>query len=832
MAFDETENTAPPVPEETAERVSMPAEASTAMVRIKGKLVLQEDGTHVAEAKLRFNFIDPDDETELITDENGEFQCAFPSTRLLHSVHIFAGPETIEVVRFLKQWLSEGEHEITLETSRGGTVQGTVVDENAEPVPFAVVKGWCCQAHENQARRYGEELCSPHRTVTADGQGRFRVEHLGASFLLDAEAPGMVCRWRLYGKMKTGQVVEGVTLTLGRQKILRGRVLTPDRSPIAGVKVYAKTVIMRGAYTSTSYPEVHKAYPMTVETITDDRGAFALTPLAPNIGNHQGRPYRIEVSHASYLRWSSSPENLDQELEIVLDEGATLTGVVFDDKGKPLPGARVRAFDSSNGSWVETDEDGCFLIRGLLAEESKEVMVLAPGMAVQMVEHGPIEKHGIHYMEIVLASGLNLAGMVRDPGGNPVPDAHVSIRGDREWYSGDLYMGTWEGLFGKRETRTDDEGRFRFNDLYDGEFTVFVAKMEDPERTMELKTRSGNESMEIVLDALAMRKVVLRGKVTDELTGLPVERFTITPMREVPRKDDMASFSGTPREFNQPDGTYEISGLSEGNFTISATAEGYASVTSQTYKFETGEHSINFLMAQERSIRVRVLNEQGKPVEGAQIQAVVGESLDPPEKSLMSWQIAKPTDAKGETTVNLLPATKLVLWVFPPKKGECQPFPVDLRSEVHETRDLVLETKRTVELDFGFLGTVEDLKSGPMKINDLKEHDRLRSLFEEGRLWIMDVSMTFSIFSLEGRLLKQGSCKLVAKDQWEIVLEPDEVITSTRPFMNMRIPRKPVRIKVEAQGYRTEELTFDPDAPKYKDEDHLFISLWFHKEGN
>jgi RNA polymerase sigma factor (sigma-70 family) len=836
-AEDETGGTPAAPRKDIQERERIPATVSENRdeISLTGRLVREEDGSPVAGVMIRPGFSRESgvdfERPEALTDRNGRFAFLVPRPCALKSIHIHSGLHTIETVVFLNIRLTPGEHEITLKVPGGGSVQGVVQDHNGFPVPGAVVKGWCCWSYQTQGWAYGKELAPPHRGVVADGQGRFLMKHLGRSFLITAEAPGMVCRWRLYGEMKTGQEARDLTLTLGPEQVLRGRVITPQGKPVQGVKVLAKTPMRKSDVTATDYLEIHRAFPLSVETVTNERGEFALAPLAPLLEGSRSRPYNIKVKHAPYLPWSTSPENFDKPLEIMLEAGATVTGRICDFQGRPVHGAEVRVHDYSNRPSLATDKKGGFTIQGLVPAEKAWISVTAPGMALRMEEHGPLENGKIRYVDFRLEPELVLAGTLLDGRGRPVPEGHVTIKGDRISYHYGMSNGTWESTLGMDKTRTDEQGRFRFEGLYDGRFTIFAAGREDPEAVVELKARSGSENLEITLDLQALRKVVLRGRVTDARTGLPIERFEITPMREVPRNDGMTSFEGTPHPFDSPEGLFEIAGLSEGDIHVTVSAEGYLVDSLPGKDFASGEHQVDFSLTSGRSLQVRVLDGDGRPVKDAHVQFKRGASLTPPPKT-RSARFGLPTDEEGKTLLHLLPADKVVLWVFAPGISNGAPYPVDLWHPMEGVLDLVLtSTAKTVILDLGVMGTSEEVASGPVDMKDMSMAGRMQSLFAAGGIWFMDASFTVVIHDKTGAEIERLLCERISADRWRVTRDGHPPIETNRPHPTFRVPREAVSIEVEARGYEKLEINLDPIGSKTNENNCFRVLGYLKKKG-
>ena len=80
---------------------------------------------------------------------------------------------------YRRLWRGVGEaRELTLEVSRGGALEGTVVDERGSPVAGAEVRGWC---YTLDFLDYSNPL-PPQRRVVTDESGRFVIDAIGSDF--------------------------------------------------------------------------------------------------------------------------------------------------------------------------------------------------------------------------------------------------------------------------------------------------------------------------------------------------------------------------------------------------------------------------------------------------------------------------------------------------------------------------------------------------------------------------------------------------------------------------------------------------------------------------
>lgn len=221
----------------------------------------------------------------------------------------------------------------------------------------------------------------------ASRDGKFVIEDLGAGQIyLTTKLEGYAVEHRSVS-LRPGET-KSVELSLVRPAPLRGTVRNADGLPLADatVKVFYPVDTPQAGQIRTTYQWE------TGEALTDTQGGFVLAV-------HPDRPFVVEASHDDFLTAVSSPRELKamakgQAVDIALEKGITVSGVLKDADGKAIPGAQVRLIDSAtrrafpgfvSHSLLEqqlrvspTGADGAFRFEKV-SPTAKMVVVLHPG---------------------------------------------------------------------------------------------------------------------------------------------------------------------------------------------------------------------------------------------------------------------------------------------------------------------------------------------------------------------------------------------------------------------------------------------------------------------
>lgn len=689
----------------------------------------------------------------------------------------------------------------------GATASGRVVDRDGNPVAGARVRGWNLPAFRVDDRF---PLLAPDQQVRADAAGEFRIGGLGPSFTLAADAPGLTGLEQLTGEIASGAAVEGLTLTVGPARDLHGVVLAGaepvaecrlDLEPEAGGDDDGNPLEPAGA------PGVFRAPPPDARAVSDASGTFVLTGLA-------SLPYRVRAWHNRYVPWEGRHAPGDPDLVVQLSAGTLLTGELVSSRGGPVADAEVTICTLGDGPWpralhqVRSDDVGRFEAGGLDPDDRGLLLVQGGGHAIHVEQPVVITAEGPNHVRIVLDPARTLAGVVVDEASQPLSDLLIHIQGDRllPLPAGMTVspLPTWEGLFpGIDLARTNAQGAFRFESLYDGMFQVEVQDPNGQGVAARVEARSGIEDLRIVVGDSS--GVTLFGTVRDAATGVPIEVFGINAM--IP--SGAGGMTGDTYPFEDPNGAFRITGLRPGPIAPWLQAEGYSDLHVPVRDYAEGEHRLDLTMSADRMLHLRVLDEGREPVEGAMLsfRDEGGESLwvkSGPNSGTTSLE----TDAQGEAIAMGLPAARVTARVRTGHFSKAQEFRFDLRHELRGVQVLVLgdDGGQATVLVF-FFGTSE-AQTPDAPASDLGAlMQGLKDKLAAGTVWAIDTPLVVRALGADGKPLAQQ------------VVTPGETNPDSMPLpdvsgvcnVKLTVPAEPLEIEAVAEGYASVRRAWQPD---------------------
>jgi protocatechuate 3,4-dioxygenase beta subunit len=384
-------------------------------------------------------------------------------------------------------------------------------------------------------------------------------------------------------------------------------------------------------------------------------------------------------------------ESLEQELR--LTRGGEVLVRVLDAQGQPLAGARVDHRAESDGG----PEGGTFVLGGPRpggAVTDSEGQVVFENLAVGLHSFRLGEEGGggpvFATMDTVMITGMDaggddwsqvqvvegeraeltlraapiasLTGRVREAG-KILPGATLRLSREKPEDEARMPMLPGFGGGGGPEAKSDGEGRFRFDDVKEGRYTVVV---EHPTRRMPqefpLELREGENTFDVDLPL-----AVLSGRVLD-VDRKPLAGVEVWPERKQPSGErammavrmviaddgggggviESGQFGSKAR--TDAEGRYTLRGVtSDVDLVVKAEGESVQPGQSETVRLAPNEvkEGVDLTLEAAGSIRVEAKLADGSPARFQLVQAEFLGEADPPLRPAFGFLQQGSTELKG-----------------------------------------------------------------------------------------------------------------------------------------------------------------------------------------
>jgi len=522
-----------------------------------------------------------------------------------------------------------------LSLQAGRTVAGIVVDDKGLPLANTAI--WVREDARSAAEDHAFLQQGPRQVTGPDG--RFKIPHLTeekAGLLLYA------CRRdRSQFQQDLDQPLrEPFRIVLPSSERLTGRVVDPDGCPIPGASVGAQLT----GFVPSDLIDVNNPCPWTDQSAsatTDAEGRFVLEPLVPGMfqvwvtadGFPRYRQKWVEVGGGKGLR----------RLDVVLQWGGAVSGRLLTAAGAPASGVAVSASCPGSDAHASTDAAGKYRLAGLPLGKTCSLSAYSGrlGAVERRVEVQPGESHVVDLrLERPTANEdtpVKIHGRVVGPHGEPVAGAQVDFL-------------SWRG----GETLSTDP---------DGSFAV---EMDGPAADARLSAWKEGYAWSPEIQAGTEREVVIRLErpitLTGRILGLDPEEIS---QATVAAKGPPGV---VPRSIVYPDGSYRVTDLGPGEWTVIAgTRRGEAS---GRVTLQPGQRSatLDISLPDRFWVSGRVLGPDGEGIAGARIRFDNDEIRSGADGSFEillangSYEISAmgPDDAAGDLAATWLPQPVVV----------------------------------------------------------------------------------------------------------------------------------------------------------------------------
>lgn len=401
-----------------------------------------------------------------------------------------------------------------------------------------------------------------------------------------------------------------LSASAAEERELSGRVAGPDGRAVAGAEVCFYAVGADEQNLSYVIKELGK-------TRTNRQGQFAFTTAT------FGEFETVCLVKAEGLSrgWADFYSFADT-MDVSLTAPSPLAGVVRDAAGKPVAGVQVRLslltipsetpvflinFEPIDAFTIVTGEDGRFEFADLPATATAEILVKKAGMATL---HTLTDRHGFTTgftykagqtdIELTLPAGCTLTGKAEDADGQEAAGVRVHA------FEPEMPI----SLLGHSAVSGED-GVFRMEDLAPGVYKLVTQSESWVAEPVEVTVQGDTET------TVALRQGgVLEVKVVDRETGEGIAGAT-TWMRLEGADQSKEIKTGADGIASQR--------LLAGRYTLSIRTEGYQPAHNvETVEVMEGQTAaVQIPLDGLAKVAGRVLDAEGKPVEGAEVQVLM-----------------------------------------------------------------------------------------------------------------------------------------------------------------------------------------------------------------
>ncbi len=325
--------------------------------------------------------------------------------------------------------------------------------------------------------------------------------------------------------------IDGVTIEVSALSTIHGRI-TRHGLPVSGAVV------------GCSLQQFSK-------TTSDGDGNYTLAGVPPGNGVMDANNGKAFTTHPIVVAKAN-----DQTLDLELDGGGEVRGIVVDEKGVAVASVFVQ-FDShaEDGCTAMTDMNGMFSCATLVGHLDYEPAVF-PSSTLQ---HPFAPASGSSFAAVHIDDGNALVGNVRlaikhdeksihgrvvDIASTPVADARVSIAGANEWAD-------------QHRTRTAADGSFVIDDLADGTYDL-KARLADGSQADARAIAAGSTNVEI--------KLIGPGSINGTLKGFAQPPWVVA--------EDPIGGIGDRQQAVVDGDHFTFAGLRPGTYQVQAIVDG------------------------------------------------------------------------------------------------------------------------------------------------------------------------------------------------------------------------------------------------------------------
>lgn len=615
----------------TAAVVGAQESAPPAIVRAKARSL---DGRPVAGVQVTVELRTGPGESRTwsgATDARGEVELALEVAAFQASLRVEAPPESalapaaVEPPGMLSLAAGEAQEAVILMVPATARLHGTVTSGDGTAVEGAEIR--------LTRGSFQGAFLDLGRTTGPDGRYEFEALAPGSYTVRSVGAPAgapwiKLHTWRPHGMgtVELGRDEQGrKDFRLPRGARMLGRVLDAQGRPVEGATVSCGL----DAASENGPPSVYQVPGQCygASATSDAGGSYILAALTQETYLIRVEPPEGTPFAPAAVRGIAAAEQADVAVQdITLYEGGAMLCHVVGADGRPIAGAGVQMTIPAPGRFrargVErtTDEQGAFTVAGLATGRYDVHVRPAAGD-----RHGPKAFEGLpavagltsgHRLELPI--GAQVGGVVSSPDGRPVPGAVVMAR----------YGYTSHG-----RAVADAEGRYALVGLPATPDKTRHVPRHGPvnrlyaappaERPLLRSAEAGLPDLTLggagAVDVTLALAVCIAGRVTDP-DGQPVAGCTVAVHERT--RGAIRGYGSTRAD---AEGHYRLGHLPAGQLYLVVSPPGeraLAALATDQRRFTAGEETIvNVAMQKGAVLSGRVVDEAGRPVPGARVQA-------------------------------------------------------------------------------------------------------------------------------------------------------------------------------------------------------------------
>jgi len=321
----------------------------------------------------------------------------------------------------------------------------------------------------------------------------------------------------------------------------------------------------------------------SMNTVTDATGNFTLSNIPPgsqkvnfSLSGYATATATVNITAGSIVNLGTIPLSTNPTTGIIK---GTVTDAA---NGQSLSDVTITVTGSFNGNTV-TGIDGSFIFTDVTP--GSVTITASKTEYYSVTGTGTVVAGGILFFNPQLSTSPptattgNLAGKVYDGSTNiPIQGAAIS-------------------LSGATSTTTDAQGSFLIKDITPGTYQVTISASGYISQTYQVMIIAGvTTDMQTVYLTPSLQSTTVTGKVTDASTGNPIAGADVAVVG--------TAFSSK----TATDGTYSITGITELEFSLKASAVGYDSLIHIISLIDHGIYTVDFPLAPSQTGDLKIVS--------------------------------------------------------------------------------------------------------------------------------------------------------------------------------------------------------------------------------